>query len=162
MYLKVPQVRPLMYLNCICIVFVFEGLSSLSSFMPLILQQCLAAAAATGQCRTGALASRSNKNTNPSMDKYNANTITNTSMYCNSTLLLVNTALVPLLPAQSFPQSHHQHQHDDDDDDDDDNCDQAYNKKYFQVDPLAAGDSNVDIEVIKFVANMARVCPSVH
>ena len=38
MYLKVPQVRPLMYLNCICIVFVFEGLSSLSSFMLLILQ----------------------------------------------------------------------------------------------------------------------------
>ena len=99
-------------------------------------------------------------------------------------LLLVNAALPPL-PAQSFPQ----HQHDDDgsngddnryaalatqsfpqsphqqdcgDNNDDDNCDQAYNKKYFQVDPLAAGDSNVDIEVIKFVANMARVCPSVH
>ena len=34
--------------------------------------------------------------------------------------------------------------------------------KYFQVGPLAAGGSNVDVEVIKFVANMARVCPSVH
>ena len=34
--------------------------------------------------------------------------------------------------------------------------------KYFQVEPLAAGGSNVNVEVIKFVANMARVCPSVH
>ena len=34
--------------------------------------------------------------------------------------------------------------------------------KYFQVDPLAAGGSNVDVEVIKFVANRARVCPSAH
>ena len=34
--------------------------------------------------------------------------------------------------------------------------------RYFQVDHLAAGGSNVDVEVIKFVANMARVCPSVH
>ena len=34
--------------------------------------------------------------------------------------------------------------------------------EYFQVDPLAAGGSNVDVEVIKFVANMANVCPSVH
>ena len=124
MYLKVPQVRPLMCLNCICIVFVFEGLSSLSSFMPLILQQCFAAAAAaTGQCRTGALASHSNKNTtlqwtNTSQTQLQVHQCT-AIMLCCCCCYWSMPHWCPFLLNHFLLKNHHQLQQDDDKDDND-------------------------------------------